>query len=207
MESIEGLPFYHEGLDTYAVFTGGNKDLKTFIYLDKNGLYHLGNITVKDNRLPPVNRSAYNALDISVKVIDIDASNTEFGMSQRRNDFKFSVLRIVDYFNSERNRLQSLILLTGREDSVTISMLFSEVKFVYPIISGMQTDLNGKRLKSKDKVVAIKNDNCNLFKKGDIFIVKNVVKDNFFAELDVITFNEKNKKEIISYAKNFKLIK
>lgn len=202
---IKGRPFYDEKTNIAGVYVSENNDgTKTFVYCKREEDPNIYRMSRNNDRLRQINAIAYNVIPVNAKIISIEASINEFGNAQRRKDFAGSSLKIIDYYKNDNGKY-AFVLLTGRKDGVKLRMLPEDIKLMLPTITHINRDL--VFIYKGDTVRALKDNVCGFFKRGDHFKVLKVSRNTSSNRLDQIFINDDNGNEIVSYAKNFKIVK
>ena len=148
-----------------------------------------------------VDDRAFIANELHAKIMSVESSITMFGMAQRVNDFDGSILRVVQYQRAKRIEEDVFTLQTLRQDSVRLPFLRKDLRFIYPTV--YQQIPEEYSFKPKDKVIAIKQDECKTFQKGEEFTVVDIISlESEFREPSLILKNKE--REIITYTKYFK---
>lgn len=181
------------------ILTGYEKSMAIGYKLTKTGMY----VKVSYPKVSKieVNPGLFNLLELYAKIVSMEKSIVMFGMRQRMEDFDGAILRVVNYTPGRKIDDDNYILQTGRGDGATLSFVRSDLEFIYPTIFSYEKDVD--KIVPNEKVVAIKTDECKIFSKGDIFVVKEVLPaEAAFGETTLVL--KKDSGEFIAYAKYFK---
>ena len=172
-------------------------------YFFKNGIY-VKQTFPKDTQFV-IDRNIFREVELFAKIVSYKKSAQVFGMEQRKADFLNAVLRVINYSTNRKIDDDHYSLQTNRRDGAILEFLRSDLEFIYPTLYD-DDNINTNRIKKGSDVVAIRDDKCMLFRKGDSFKVIDVsLNDDKYGNNVLILRN--GMKEIISYTKYFKLRK
>jgi hypothetical protein len=146
-------------------------------------------------------------IPLYAQIVKIDDSSEIFGMRQRLEDLKLSVLPVISvktlkHIINNKEQSSSYILITDRRDGATIEVLDTDLIFHYPTIHMDFYEKDDIILNSS--VIAIKNSKSPNIKIGDEFIVINIEYNEVNASLDII-YIENNTISTSIHRKNLKL--
>ena len=184
-QELIGAPFVlKKEKSYYAIYLGEKNGKHKVIYSNKGELV----LDYVDLKSISINKRAFSEINIYAKIVSIENSINVFGQTQRKRDVDGSVLRVVDFYYTQDDRKRaSVTLLTGREDQVTLAFLLSDIKILTPRIK----KINANFLKVGNDVIARIDDKCNLFKKGYISKIIDIIEDKESPKLSLLHLEDK----------------
>ena len=182
-----------------------NGKFRGYTLHQKGNYYHY--IEIPKSFAFEVNEVILNHLELYANVIDYERSSEHHGMTQRKRDVVGSTLRVIGFRIGRTVKDDLYILETNRLDRVMLTFYRSDLTFIFPTVYNKEIKIkDSNNILVGDTVVAIKSDKHRTFKKGDLFIVKDLKDDIDTSEIygDSIIIAASKDKEIVSYTKYFR---
>lgn len=178
---------------------GDRKGIRGYT-LNKDGYYY----DVIFDKISSFNENSdvLRELELFARVVSYRTSSDIHGMRQRKHEVLDSVLKVMAFNRSKKIDNDVYVLETGRRDGTYLNFVRSDLEFIYPTINSEEKMYNS--IIKGDLVIAIKDDNCDMFRKGDLFTVVSAAPESQEYGGDVL-FLKNEEKEIVSFTSNFKI--